>query len=115
VHEQEAMQQVRSLLHNLENLLHRDKTHRILDTSLPTLLAYAPWSLLNFVLLLILKNTSSPVELTTYPAPQMSIPPMNKNLRLEMSTYLDVDGGVGIFRLYVVLAGSSWLFLVRHA
>ena len=40
-------------------------THRILLTSLPTLFAYAPCSLLNFVLRLILKNTSSFVCVTT--------------------------------------------------
>ena len=41
-------------------------THRILLTSLPTLFAYAPCSLLSFVFLLILKKTSSPCADTTY-------------------------------------------------
>ena len=54
------------LEHGLRILrLKRKTTHRMLDTSFPTLFAYAPCSLLSFVLRLILKNTSSPVELTT--------------------------------------------------
>lgn len=40
-------------------------THRMLLTSLPTLFAYAPWSLLSFVFRLILKNTSSPFCVVT--------------------------------------------------
>lgn len=40
-------------------------THRMLLTSLPTFVAYAPWSLLSFVFRLILKNTSSPVCVVT--------------------------------------------------
>ena len=43
----------------------RRETHRILATSLPTLFAYALCNLSNFVFRLILKKTSSPVELTT--------------------------------------------------
>jgi hypothetical protein len=42
------------------------KTDRMVLMSFPTLFAYAPWSLLNFVLLLILKNTSSPFDASTY-------------------------------------------------
>ena len=41
------------------------KTHLILPTSFPTLLAYAPWSLDSFVVRLILKYTSSPDAETT--------------------------------------------------
>jgi len=37
----------------------------MLPTSLPTLFAYAPCSLLSLVLRLILKNTSSPADVTT--------------------------------------------------
>ena len=53
-------------VHTRNLMVWKDITHRILLTSFPTLFAYAPWSLLSLVLRLILKNTSSPVELTTY-------------------------------------------------
>lgn len=58
---------------NINTLCHKNarkdtKTHRILLTSFPTLAAYAPCSFVNFVLRLILKNTSSPVDETTYPS-----------------------------------------------
>ena len=44
---------------------HGTTTHRMLLTSLPTLFAYAACSLLNFVFLLILKKTSSPICVAT--------------------------------------------------
>ena len=53
------------MLHTTDQAEIERGTHLMLLTSLPTLLAYAPWSLLNLVLLLILKKTSSPPELTT--------------------------------------------------
>jgi len=82
----------------------------MLDTSLPTLLAYAPWSLLSLVLRLILKNTSSPVELTTYTASTTPISNLHVSARRHIS-HLDVDGGIGILLLDLLLGMVS---VIRH-
>jgi len=93
------------------------QTHRMLPTSLPTLFAYAPWSLLSFVLRLILKNTSSPVELTTYQKPYTSIRQslapvfLDRKSRL-LDTHLNIDRRVWVFWLDPVL--RLGLLLFRH-
>lgn len=67
------------------------KAHRIVPTSFPIFCAYANCSLLSLVLRLILKNTSSPVEETTYnfkrkvernraPVSKMSLKPLSRAL-----------------------------------
>lgn len=82
----------------------------MVPTSLPTLLAYAPCSLLSLVLFLILKNTSSPVELTTW---RMRAT-VSSDLKLRMELVcLDVDCGI-LLRLDFFLAWSGGLFLVGH-